>query len=194
MGHWFETITDLQQGSQTLRVRRYGMIEARNGVFYRVRLRPYPKVASIPGISLIGGWYHRHRREDRCLLYYNQPKRCPNFLVVKYFVSARNTQVGTIRRTIEALDEIARIKLSDAILCDAANWRLSTAIMARLGWQPHSPSKWHRHFIRRFYGTYPSPAGWIAGAGDQGSGVRVQGSGFGQETLASNPQALVPNP
>ena len=170
------------------------MIEARNGVFYRVRLRPYPKVASIPGISLIGGWYHRHRRKDRCLLYYNQPKRCPNFLVVKYFVSARNTQVGTIRRTIEALDEIARIKLSDAILCDAANWRLSTAIMARLGWQPHCPSRWHRHFIRRFYGIYPSPAGWILAVRNQGSGARVQGSGFRVQGRRGRPFSQIPNP
>jgi len=187
MGHWFETITDLQQGSQALRVRRFGIIEARDGLFYRVRLRPYPKTGSVLEGLWIGGWYHRHRRGDRCLLYYNQPERCHNFLVAKYFVSARNTQVGTIRRAIEALDEIARIKLSDAILCDAANWRLSTAIMARLGWQPHCPSRWHRHFIRRFYGKYPSPAGWIVAARDQGTGFGPQGSGVQNATVATNP-------
>jgi hypothetical protein len=170
MGHWFETINDLRRGREALQGRRYGVIEAREGAFYRILLRPYPKIGSIPEAVVVGGWYHRHGHADRCLLYYNQPKRFPNFLVAKYFLSASATSLGTIRRVLEALDEIARIKGSDAILCDAANWRLSTAIMARLGWQSHCPSRWHRHFIRRFYGDYPSPAGWIAGG---------KGSGFG---------------
>jgi hypothetical protein len=42
-----------------------------------------------------------------------------------------------------------------------ANWRLSAAIMARAGWEPHCPSRWHRFFIRRFYGSYPAPPLWI---------------------------------
>jgi hypothetical protein len=167
MARWFETVTNLQHGRDALLRRRYGIIEARDGGFYRVRLRPYPKIGTVPEALLIGGWYHRYRHADRCLLYYNQPRRFPNFLAVKYFVSARDTRLCTVRRMLEALDEIARIKRSDAILCDAANWRLSTAIMARFGWQPHAPSRWHRHFIRRFYGVYPPPAGWIGGGIDQ---------------------------
>jgi hypothetical protein len=194
MGRWFETITDLQQGRETLLRRHYGIIEARDGAFYRVRLRPYPKIGSVPEALLIGGWYHRCRHADRCRLYYNQPRRFPNFLAVKYFLSARDTRLDTVRRLLEALDEIARIKGCDAILCDAANWRLSTAIMTRFGWEPHVPSKWHRHFIRRFYGKYPPPVGWIAGTRDQGAGIRVQGAGFRHETLASDPQSLVPSP
>jgi len=194
MGRWFETITDLQQGSEALLRRHYGIIEARDGAFYRVRLRPYPKIGSVPEALLIGGWYHRCRHADRCRLYYNQPRRFPNFLAVKYFLSAHDTRLDTVRRLLEALDEIARIKGCDAILCDAANWRLSTAIMTRFGWEPHVPSKWHRHFIRRFYGKYPPPVGWIAGTRDQGAGIRVQGSGFRHETLASDPQSLVPSP
>ncbi len=166
MGRCFETVTDLHQGRETLLRRHYGIIEARDGAFYRVRLRPYPKISSVPEALLIGGWYHRRRHADRCLLYYNQPRRCPNFLAVKYFVSASDTRLATVRRMLDALDEIARIKRSDAILCDAANWRLSTAIMTRFGWEPHLPSKWHRHFIRRFYGRFPPPAEWLAGGMD----------------------------
>jgi len=192
MGRWFETITDLQQGSEALLRRRYGIIEARDGAFYRVRLRPYPKIGSVPEAILIGGWYHRRRHADQCRLYYNQPRRFPNFLAVKYFLSARNTRLDTVRRLLEALDEIARIKGCDAILCDAANWRLSTAIMTRFGWEPHAPSKWHRHFIRRFYGKYPPQAWWIAGGREQGIGFRVQGSGFRHEPLVQQP--LAPSP
>jgi hypothetical protein len=24
-----------------------------------------------------------------------------------------------------------------------------------MGWEPHKPQRWHRNFIRRFYGVYP---------------------------------------
>ena len=176
MGHWFETVTDLRLGREPLGRRHYGVVEAREGALFRIRLRPLPKIGSIPEALVLGGWYHRHRPGDRCLLYYHQPRRFPNFLVVKYLLSANATSFGTIRRALETLDEIARIKRSDAILCDAANWRLSTAIMTRLGWQSHCPSRWHRHFIRRFYGEYPPPARWV-NFGGEGSGIRGQGSG-----------------
>jgi hypothetical protein len=53
------------------------------------------------------------------------------------------------------LDEVARLKASDAILCDVWNWRISDRLLARWGWQPHKPDRWHRHFIKRFYGVYP---------------------------------------
>jgi hypothetical protein len=157
----FQTITDLTAGAEELRARRYGVIEAQDGHFYRVRLRPFPKIGSVPEILLLGDAYHRLVGGDRCLLYYNQPRRHSNFLAVKYLVSARGTRLATVQRALEVLDEIARLKRVDALLCDVANWRLSTAIMTRWGWEPHCPSRWHRHFIRRFYGEYPLPAEWI---------------------------------
>jgi 2-keto-3-deoxy-L-rhamnonate aldolase RhmA len=92
---------------------------------------------------------------NRCWLYYNQPRRFPNYLAVMSIVSARDTTLATVRRVLQTLDEIAAIKGVDALLCDAANWRLSTAIMCRWGWEPHCPSYWHRHFIRRFPAEIP---------------------------------------
>jgi len=150
-----ETVTDLAEGAEVLRRRAYGVIEAADGRFRRVLLRPLPKIVSGPEILLFGRWHHRHRPGDRCLLYYNQPCRHRNFLAAKYLVSARATRLGTICRALEVLDEIARLKRSDALLCDVGNWRISTAIIARWGWQPHCPSRWHRHYIKRFYGEYP---------------------------------------
>jgi len=150
VGRLFETVVDLEYGVGLIRRRRYGVIEARDGLLYRVRLRPYPKIASVPEVYWLGGWYHRLVRGDRCWLYYNQPRRFPNFLAVTCFLSARDTRLATVRRALETLDEIGRIKGVDALLCDAANWRLSTAVMCRWGWEPHCPSYWHRHFIRRF--------------------------------------------
>lgn len=153
-----ETVTDLGEGAEVLRRRRYGVIEAAGGRFRRVLLRPLPKLVSVPEIRLLGRWVHRHRALDRCLLYYNQPWRFPNFLAVKYVVSARGTTLGTALRVLEVLDEIARLKRTDALLGAVINGRLSARLLARWGWQPHCPSRRQRHYIKRFYGRYPPPA------------------------------------
>jgi len=176
---WFQSVTDLQSQAETLRVRRYGVIEARDARFRRVSLRPFPKIASVPEVFLFGGWYHRLVPGDRCWLYYNQPRRFPDFLAVKCFLSARDTRLATVHRVLETLDEIARIKGSDALLCDVANWRISTAIMSRWGWEPHCPSPWHRHFIRRFYGKYPSQGGELP----QERGQASESEGLGEPLL-----------
>ncbi len=153
---WFETVYELSAGIEVLKRRAYGVIEVVEGRLWRIRLRPFPKIASVPGILLFGAWRHAHCPGDRCLLYYNQPRRFPQFLVLKYVVSHKHTQYRTLRCALEVLDEIARIKQSDALLCDVANWRVTPAMMARWGWVPHCPSVWHRHCIKRFYGQYPS--------------------------------------
>jgi hypothetical protein len=54
------------------------------------------------------------------------------------------------------LDRIAELKRTDAILCDAANTRLSDRLLRRFGWEPHKPERWRRNFIKRFYGVYPA--------------------------------------
>jgi hypothetical protein len=157
----FETITDLAGGAETLRQRRYGVIDVAEGRFQRVLLRPFPKIVSATGILLCGGWCHRHRRGDCLRLYYNQPRRFSNFLVLKYIESARDTSIVTLTRAMAILDEIARQKRSDALLCDVANWRITPKVLGRVGWEPHCPSRFHRHFIKRFYGAYPAPPAWL---------------------------------
>jgi hypothetical protein len=59
------------------------------------------------------------------------------------------------------LDEIARLKQSDALLCDAISERITTRLLSREGWEPHCPSLFHRHYIKRFYGVYPPRQGWL---------------------------------
>jgi hypothetical protein len=169
----FETVTDLADGAEVLRRRPYGVIEVAEGRFRRVLLRPFPKLISAPEIVLLGRWHHRRRPGDRCLLYFNQPRRFPQFLVLKYIVSARHTTVQSLTRALALLDEIARLKACDALLCDVGNWRVSTRMMARWGWQPHCPSRWHRHYIKRFYGRYPPPPPWLATPADTAAPVVV---------------------
>jgi hypothetical protein len=43
-------------------------------------------------------------------------------------------------------------------LTDVSNLRISDRLLRRWGWEAHCPSRWHRHFIKRYYGTYPDPA------------------------------------
>jgi hypothetical protein len=155
MQRLFESIFDFEVEQERIRARRYGVIETAGGVSRAVHLRPWPKLASLPEFLPLGPRYHCRGSADRCLLYYNQPRRMPKFLALKYIVSTRGTSYRTFRAALVVLDWIAELKEIDAIVCDAANIRLSDRLMARLGWEPHKPQRWHRNYIRRFYGKYP---------------------------------------
>ena len=117
--------------------------------------------------------------------YYNQPRRHSNYLSVAFVLSHRDGTLATFRRALTVLDEVARLKRTDAILCDAWNWRISDRLAARWGWEPHKPQRWHRNFIKRFYGVYPQPAAEVSAAGiasDAPSPVGVNG-GVGKLVL-----------
>ncbi len=152
----FEKVTNLRADADVLAARRYGMIEVVSGSLVAVHLRPFPKMISLPEFVSVSRRYHARGRADRCLLYYNQPRRFPNYLAIRYVVSTRGTSFGTCRRALEVLEEIARIKRSDALLCDVASNRISDRLMRRWGWEAHKPQRWHRNFIKRFYGSYPT--------------------------------------
>ena len=152
------TLTRWHEGANQLRRGRYGVIETRAGQFYAVHLRRWPKLIAWPEVWPTGDDYHGSGEADRCLLYYNQPLRHPNFLALKYVVSTPGTTYATFRNSLVWLDALAALKQSDALLCDAANSRISDRLMERLGWEPHCPSRWHRNYIKRFYGVYPSHA------------------------------------
>jgi hypothetical protein len=154
---WFtRTLTDPFAECEALRRGRYGVIETRDGRLVSICLRTWPKIATTLEANLSGNHCHRGRPGDRCRLYYNQPRSFPNFLALKYVVSQRDCTLATFRRALEVLDEVARVKRTDAILCDAWNLRISDRLLARWGWKPHKPTRWHRHFIKRFYGVYPT--------------------------------------
>jgi hypothetical protein len=155
MVNWPATITDFDSASEQIRARRYGVIETVSGRLTAIRLRPWPKLLALPEVIPLDPRYHASGAADRCLLYYNQPWRMPNYLALKYIVTTAGTSFATFRAALKVLDAVAELKRIDAIVCDAANIRLSDRIMRRLGWEPHKPQRWHRNYIRRFYGEYP---------------------------------------
>lgn len=150
-----ETIYDLNADRDRLRARSHGVIETTGGQLRAVHLRPWPKLVSWSELWPLRSRYHSAGEADRCLLYFNQPRRMPNFLALRYVVSTSGTSYRTFRATLTILDEIAQIKRIDAIVCDASNLRISDRLLARLGWEAHKPQQWHRNYIRRFYGEYP---------------------------------------
>jgi hypothetical protein len=153
-----ETVIDFDADWGRIGARRYGVIETVGGQLRAIHLRAWPKLVSLPELWPLGPRYHRRGKVDRCLLFYNQPRRMPNYLALRYVVSTAGTSYRTFRAALRVLDRVAAIKHVDAIVCDAGNARLSPRLMARLGWEPHKPQRWHRNYIRRFYGVYPAAA------------------------------------
>lgn len=156
MSFFTRTLTDPFADCEIVRRGRYGVIEVVCGRLKAIHLRAWPKIASALEIEFWGRRWHETKPGDRCLLYYNQPRSCPNYLALKYVVSQRDCTLATAYRGLEILDEVARVKRSDAILCDVWNERISDEMLVRSGWEPHKPQRWHRHFIKRFYGVYPA--------------------------------------
>ena len=125
------------------------------GRWVAIHFRPFPKLLAIRDLWPVGARYHAGGPSDHCLLYYNQPRRYPRFLALKYVVSTPRTRLATFRGALTVLDAVAQIKQTDALLCDVANARISDRLLARWGWQAHRPQRFHRNYIKRFYGDYP---------------------------------------
>lgn len=153
-----QTITDLNPLSPRLAARGHGVIEVANGQLVSVTPRWLPKRVSLAEALLWGRAAHARRAGDRCWLYYNQPRRCPNYLALKYIVSHRGASFATFRLAALVLDRIAEIKRADAIVTEVTNLRISARLLRRWGWEPHLENGWRRHYIKRFYGHYPRPA------------------------------------
>ena len=154
----FETVTDLRHETEVIRRRRYGVIEMVDERFKRIVLRPWPKKITLFEHWLWADRCHARRRGNRTWLYYNQPLGHSNFLAFTYGLSAAQTTLATVRGALMVLDEIARIKESDAIVCEVVNSRISDRLLTRWGWEPlGEQGGWRRRFIRRFYGDFEPP-------------------------------------
>ncbi len=158
MAPLFETVVDPIAQADVLRRRRYGVIEMIEGHLKAIHLRPWPRRSSLFEAYFFGRWWHSRRRGDRSLLYYSQPWGHSNYLALRYTVSTRDCRLGTFRGALVVLDEIARLKRSDAILADVSNGRISDRLLARWGWEPLGGKSRGRSFVKRFYGQHPAPA------------------------------------
>jgi hypothetical protein len=102
-------------------------------------------------------WDMRFRplQQDRCELYYHQAWGAQSFLTLSYVRAGAQTSLTTLYTAALALDEIARLKQSAAIVSHVSNSRISDRLLQRWGWQQHCLNWPGRHFIKRFYGSFP---------------------------------------
>lgn len=154
----FDQESDLSDPFGKIFNRSYGIIVVEAGEFSAIKFKPWPKIISTWEVGLSGQRVHQSGRcLDRCLLYYNQPLFHRRYLALKYVVSRRGTSFRSFRLATQILDEVARIKRSDAIVCEVTNPSISNRLMKRWGWERHLTDQSARHFIKRFYGEYPAP-------------------------------------
>ena len=153
-----QTIREIEPNQESLRKRPYGVIEAVNGQFVRVQLRPWPKYASLLEAHWLKSMKSKRFEKDVCRLYYNQPMGHRNYLTLSYVESSLSTNLKTFYATLNVLNQIAFIKRSDALLAEVTNQKISDRFMVRRGWERHREEKRQRHWIKRFYGTYPDIA------------------------------------
>lgn len=152
-----ERLYDYRMSVDKLQCGRYGVIVVTGGHLDHIRLQPLPKLIGLPDFFWLRNPFHSKAVGDRCLLYYNQPRFHSNYLALKHLVSTSDCSFASVRRAGLVLDEIARLKKSDAILCDAVNARITDQMLRRWGWECLKSGRWHRQYIKRFYGKYPSP-------------------------------------
>lgn len=151
----FDQESDLSDPLGKIFCRAYGTIVIENGKFSKIKFKPWPKIISTLEIGILGNRTHEQSDiEDKCLLYYNQPFFHKRFLALKYVVSTRGSSFQSFRLATRILDEIARIKKSDAIVCEVTNAFISNRLLKRWGWEQHLQDRPTRHFIKRFYGEY----------------------------------------
>lgn len=151
----FETVTDLAAGAETIRRRSYGVVEMAEGKLVGVHFRPWPTIVTLADVW-IGDLYHQWTSGDRCWFYYNEPASCPGYLALTFAISCRDTRLETFRGAAKALDQIAKIRQTDAIVLEASCARISDRLLSRWGWERHVLDSPLRHWIKRFYGVYPA--------------------------------------
>lgn len=152
----FESINSVEENPAILGRRAYGVIEVDSGRLTAIHFRPFPKLISIVEAKWAATRLGKTQLQpNRCLLYFNQPLWHRNFLVLQYMVSTASTSWTSCAAALSVLDHIAKIKNSDALLCELTYRRLSDRLMQRYGWQRHLVGKKRRHWIKRFYGKYP---------------------------------------
>lgn len=158
-GWGLKSVTDLREQASLLASRRCGCIVTAGGRLVAVHGLWWPYHGSLMRVA----WDARFASlpADVCELYYHQSSASANFLTLSYVHAGWSTSLTTLYAASLTLDAIAQFRKADAIVCHVTNGRIGDRLLERWGWQAHCLSWRGRHFIKRFYGTYPElPASW----------------------------------
>ena len=137
--------------------RRQGHLIVEQGRMRALLGRWWPHYGSLAEVAWDSYCRRLSRRSlhDRCDLYFHQSFGSSTFLTLSYVRASPSTSMTTLFAASLVLDEIARIKGTDAIVCNVTNNRISSRLLQRWGWEKHCESWSGRHYIKRFYGNYP---------------------------------------
>jgi hypothetical protein len=149
-------VTDVSESAYQIKSWHYGEIELREGKLHRIYPRWWPRIGSA-WESMVDS-YIRRLPEDHCRVYYAFPLRSPGFMSVLYAYSGPRTSYKTLLRGVTAVEEIARLRNVQAIVCQATNPRLNERLMSRLGYVRHAHSLGSNHYIKRLASPPSIPA------------------------------------
>ncbi len=154
MNQYTDSNSEIREAMTAVAKQRYGMIRVVAGEIVEVRFRLCPRWVSWMEVIWWEHWRRRAAHKDECRLYYSQPRGHSHYLTLNYVASNSGTTFATARRALTALDQVALIKRSDALLGHITNRRISDRLLERWGWQQHLQNTRQRHWIKRFYGQY----------------------------------------
>ena len=146
-------VTDPHLQADLLRSWKNGRIVMRDGKLVAIRKRHWAATASIARV-----WFQTRFKpgnSDQCVLDYRS-SRLGGLMVLDYIRSGPKTRLATVRGACQILDEVARLRQSVAILAHVSTGAISDRLLTRWGWEPHATNLAGRHWIKRFYGQYPS--------------------------------------
>jgi hypothetical protein len=151
-----ERIADSTEPNALLRTAAYrcGRIMTQDGRLVHVQGRWWPYQGNWLRVLVDQHW--GTGRGDWCQLYYHQPLGGRQFLSLSYVHTGEDASLSTLYVAMLALDQIASLRGSLALVCHVTNGRISDRLMQRWGWQSHCLHWRGRHFIKRFYGHYPT--------------------------------------
>ena len=133
--------------SDRVRSWNYGELELFNGKLLGIYARWWPRIGS--QWEAFQDSYRRTLPEDHCRVYYAFPRSAPGFMSVLYARSGPNTQYKTLYRAVVVMDEIAMLRESNAIVCQAIGPRTTERLMNRWGYVSHAPALGDNHYIKR---------------------------------------------
>ncbi|MEM7473877.1 MAG: hypothetical protein AAF483_02735 [Planctomycetota bacterium] len=154
-----QPVVHVAEQAEYLKARRCGRIVVERGRLDAVYGRWWPHETSL--LEVYWDRWRRNYTSDRCELFYHAPWGSSRYLTLSYVRSGPETSLSTFYAATLVLDEIARLKDSNAIVCNVTNVRISDRLMTRWGWVTHCESWKGRHFIKRLYGKHPEiPGVW----------------------------------
>lgn len=153
-GFGLRPVTHIAQQAELLQARRYGTIATQRGQLHAIYGRWWPHFGNL--MQVLWEMNFRTVAPDRCELFYHQSLSSPAFLTLSYVHAGYATSMATLYAAGLVLDEVARLRGADAIVSQVTNARISDRVLQRWGWEKHCPDWPGRHFIKRFYGRYPT--------------------------------------